>query len=516
MKNIYDFLDNTLVREWIAPIFTTVVGAALTKVLIDRKKEPSATMEGTHIKEQESPHIAQPSQTFQLNTFVKNRHLRIIIVSFFVFIAARFIFRPIPDDPINPVDPTTPTESSSETTSEETESETETWKDDHGTEFIGKQVNGKIEGYGQANFANGESYEGEFKSGLCEGYGVKYFPDGGRFEGNFKAGQIDGDGIYYWENGNRFEGKWANGARTGKGIFTSKEGDSKAEVWLEDVFVTNMIYESEVWADTDGVFYVGKKEDDKINGYGRAAYTDGGIYLGEFKDGLKEGQGIYYFKNSSGLRYEGEWKENKYFGEGTLWYAPDDAQGRWYFEGEWLEDSQNGIMYYRDGTCKMGIFQNDELVEATGEINGILNQPDVVNWEDEEGNKYTGKQENGILVGKGIHIDKDNQLYIGEFQEGKPGGTGTQYYSDGDYYVGDLAAGKRNGLGVYYYSDNGDAKSWYCGEWADGKRNGSCSGYFHDNGSLDIGKYKEGFLDGKGISVSIRAIKYPAMASCII
>ena len=538
MKHIYSFLNDSLVREWIAPIFTAVVGAMITKFLFERKKEPAAIAEKDDVEKPEK----LKSFTYQFKKMARNKYFRIVMVALVVFLAARFFFREpgskFSDNASVVPESTIPTESESET-----EPEIKTWKDDNGTTFIGEQKNGKIVGYGEAQYANKESYEGEFKSGLCDGYGIKHFENGDWFEGDFIAGQIDGDGIYHWKNGDQYDGKWADGVRTGRGIFTGEDGTTEAQIWMEDVFVTNTIGDTKPWVDTDGTIYAGEQMDGKINGYGYVAYTNGGVYLGELKDGKKHGKGIFYFKSGDwyrgewvddnregngiyyfssnggwyqgeflggdrhgkgtyyapdGFRYEGEWKDNVYFGEGICWYSPNDEQGCWFFEGEWDEDSQNGVMYYRDGTCKMGSFQNGELIQSTGQMNGIADQPDVITWEDEDGNKYTGQQENGVLVGEGICVRHGNQLYIGEVKDGKPDGMGTEYYNDGDYYVGEFVKGKRNGNGVYYYSDGGTIKNWFQGEWADGNRNGNCLGFFHENGSLNIGEFKEGFMSGKG------------------
>ena len=47
----------------------------------------------------------------------------------------------------------------------------------------------------------------------------------------------------------------------------------------------------------------------------------------------------------------------------------------WYFEGEWEGSSfREGTMYYKNGTCETGIFQDDELVETIiGQAVKILN-----------------------------------------------------------------------------------------------------------------------------------------------
>ena len=59
-------------------------------------------------------------------------------------------------------------------------------------------------------------------------------------------------------------------------------------------------------------------------------YPNGNMYIGEWKDGKRNGQGTYTFQEGS--RYEGEWKDGKYNGQGT--YTLIDGNR---FEGEWKD-----------------------------------------------------------------------------------------------------------------------------------------------------------------------------------
>lgn len=397
----------------------------------------------------------------------------------------------------------------------------------NGEKYTGEFKAGLRDGEGTLSSASEEIvYDGAWKDNVKEGYGVEYFPDvNGRYEGEFKAGKREGDGVYYWESGDRYEGKWENDVRNGIGIFIGADGTASPEIWLKDEFVGNLILGAETWLGTDGTVYTGKKENGVLEGYGCVNYKGGTFYLGELKDGQPDGQGIMYYTNgdryegewkngvkdglgtycfkssgsfhygewengnrhgtgtyynSSGIRYEGEWREDERSGKVIAWYPAEDERGRWYFEGEWEGSSfREGTMYYKNGTCETGIFQDDELVETTGEMNGILDQSNVTTWTDTDGIQYTGRQENGVLEGQGICIYTDGTIYIGEFVNGIPNGSGTEYYDDGDYYVGTFTDGQRNGTGVCYYSDNGESKVWYCGEWVNGKRTGVGIEYFY-------------------------------------
>ncbi len=415
----------------------------------------------------------------------------------------------------------------------------------NGDVYEGEFKAGLRDGKGTLSSSGVVVYDGEWKDNVEEGSGINYFPESkGRYEGEFKAGKREGNGIYYWEGGSRYEGKWENGIRNGMGVFYGEDGTISPQIWLKDELAANLIWNAETWAEPDGTIYTGRKINGKIEGYGRSVDSNRSIYLGEFKDGKREGKGIFYFYNgdyyegewkddsrngvgiyffkdggnfyhgeylnnrlegtgtyyqSSGFRYEGGFKDGNYFGEGTAWYSPEDESGRWYFEGEWLEGSQNGTMYYRDGTCETGVFQDDVLIEETGEMKGIKNRSDVVAWTDEDGTQYIGRKENGVLEGEGIRIDKNDVTYIGEFVNGISNGTGTEYYKNGDYYVGEFADGKRNGMGVYYYSDEGNLKDWYAGEWKDGKRNGECIIEFnYSDSSFYIGEHVDSMCNGTG------------------
>ena len=69
---------------------------------------------------------------------------------------------------------------------------------------------------------------------------------------------------------------------------------------------------------------------------GTVTYSDGTKYVGEFKDGMRHGQGIY---TSIGelLKYVGEWKDDKKHGKGTYtWSDGEKYTGEWR-EGELIE-----------------------------------------------------------------------------------------------------------------------------------------------------------------------------------
>ena len=60
---------------------------------------------------------------------------------------------------------------------------------------------------------------------------------------------------------------------------------------------------------SDGKNYVGEFKDGKFNGHGKLTWSDGKKYVGEFKDGEEDGQGTQTWLD--GRKYVGEYKDGK-------------------------------------------------------------------------------------------------------------------------------------------------------------------------------------------------------------
>ncbi len=123
------------------------------------------------------------------------------------------------------------------------------------------------------------------------------------------------------------------------------------------------------------------------NCLGKYTYADGSNYIGEFKDGLRHGQGTYTF--ASGQKYVGEWKDGKRNGKGT------------------------------------NTFPNGE--------------------------KYVGEFKGDKRDGKGTYTFKNGENYVGEWLEDKRNGQGINNFPNGQKYVGEWIEGKKNGKGFYIW-----------------------------------------------------------------
>ena len=74
---------------------------------------------------------------------------------------------------------------------------------------------------------------------------------------------------------------------------------------------------------------------------------DTGRYVGQVLNGLREGNGIYYFNN--GNRYEGDWRNDKKEGKGIIYYNNGDRM-----MGDYSNDNPIGkyVMLTKYGEVK--------------------------------------------------------------------------------------------------------------------------------------------------------------------
>ena len=148
--------------------------------------------------------------------------------------------------------------------------------------------------------------------------------------------------------------------------------------------------------------YEGEIKNGKPDGFGILTYIDlvscrpvcGKKYVGEFKDGLRHGQGTHTW--SEGSMYVGEYKDGKRNGQGTMTYS--------------------------------------------------------------SGNRYVGEWKDGKRNGQGIHTWSEGDKYVGEFKDGMRNGQGTYTFSDGKKYVGEWKDGKRSNGTTYDNKGNMIAK----------------------------------------------------------
>ena len=197
---------------------------------------------------------------------------------------------------------------------------------------------------------------------------------------------------------------------TGKGTYTSSESEG---VLYVGEFKNGAFNGQGVFTLPDGTKYVGKFKNDMQNGQGTLTFTDGENYVGEWKDGAKCGQGTWTWPD--GTKYIGEFEDGLFHGQGTV----DSATGE-VFEGEFQKNKKHG--------------------------KGIYIWPN--------GKKYEGEWKDDNFHGQGTLTSSEGDVYVGEFKGGSFHGQGTFTSTDGDVIKGLFENGKYIGLDIDVVVEN--------------------------------------------------------------
>ena len=97
--------------------------------------------------------------------------------------------------------------------------------------------------------------------------------------------------------------------------------------------------------------------DGSISQIEEKVYENGRKYIGQFKNGKREGYGIIFFPD--GGRYEGNWENDLAHGKGIEYYKDGDR-----YEGEYFRDEEDGegVYYYKNGDRIMGNYKNGKKI----------------------------------------------------------------------------------------------------------------------------------------------------------
>ena len=234
--------------------------------------------------------------------------------------------------------------------------------------------------YGKQEFING-SYEGEFRSGMYDGFG-KLDTDGEKYEGEFK-----------------------NMLKYGKGKWWSQ-------------------------SDYAGTLIEGKKNPHDY-------------YEGDFKDGFKDGAGVYV--NKYGDRYEGQFKNDKENGQGTL-----TSDFGWKYVGSWKNGVEHGNgTEFRSNSKLTGTWLN-------GEKNGFFETDDFTDLRDSV--RITENYKNDRLHGKQTMYDVGGAIIsIANYVDGIEHGMKYAKLPDLGEMFFYMGAGKPLGIG-FLNEPNGDKR----------------------------------------------------------
>jgi len=207
-------------------------------------------------------------------------------------------------------------------------------------------------------------------------------------------------------------------------------------------------------------------------------YPNNSIYIGQYKNDLRDGYGIYIIK---GKRFfEGMWKND--IREGECRMVNIDTELFFGFQYNTIDNNDNNIDNNKNNTLSKSTLLNNNNENLNGK--GILFFPPM-------GIVFKGNFINGKLNGEGeVNISHNNYYAKGNFINNKLNGFG-MHSTDEEAYFGYFKNGDKNGFGVSILK-NGFVRS---GMWENGKE----IGYFglKKFGQKDYLYYGEELGNGK-------------------
>lgn len=307
-------------------------------------------------------------------------------------------------------------------------------QDNDPEKYEGYFLNGERDGQGRITYPGGGYYDGNWKQGWRSGYGECLRGNGDKYCGEWLKGDYHGKGTMLYANGDKYEGEWKHSEKNGNGVVTYADGQKFEGIWEND-----KEFEGNGYCQYDDSYYIGEIKNGKRNGYGTYVWLNANTankeYSGEWLDGNYHGKGVMLYRN--GDKYDGEWVKNNKEGQGIMQYANGDT-----YSGGWLHDQKHGI----------GEFYWESPARTSPK-------------------KHNGNYENDVICGHGSMMYANGDTYEGEFLDGKRNGTGTYKWYQNTIekeYTGQWLAGEYHGNGTMIYS-NGDK---FEGEWKNNKKEG--------------------------------------------
>jgi hypothetical protein len=237
----------------------------------------------------------------------------------------------------------------------------------NGNRYSGEWQNGMREGSGKLAFKNGNLYEGTFVANKISGYGTMHYANGDKYignwstdqptgkgryefktkevyEGDFVRGKFEGQGTMAYLDGSRYTGGWKDNRKQGTGMFKSNTGQVSEGTWDNGELVMQKTDDNAltgVSAD-QAASDVGSSRPESntrpdiskmrncsakycASGTGYFDFPDGSRYIGEFINGMPQGDGKCFYAN--GDIYEGGWNVNAPNGEGIMRFASGRVYG---------------------------------------------------------------------------------------------------------------------------------------------------------------------------------------------
>jgi hypothetical protein len=160
--------------------------------------------------------------------------------------------------------------------------------------------------FGFVSYSSTEKYSGEFIDGQRHGMGAFTFFGGWKYVGEFKNYKRNGQGIYYKPDGSiSATGNWSDDKLVQSFEIDTNRFPFNLPTQTAQPSSAERVHLAAVQSQLPACsFPVGQKWTDC---FGTQIFSNGSMYVGEFKDGSFNGQGMEYYPNGS-IRRQGRWE----------------------------------------------------------------------------------------------------------------------------------------------------------------------------------------------------------------
>ena len=257
----------------------------------------------------------------------------------------------------------------------------------NGDEYSGFWSKGKIYGRGKYRKADGSTYDGLFKDGKKDGGGLLIIADGDTIAGEFRNDKAHGYNYIRFKDGARVmlmrKDDIPNGfcftESTDGNLYYQYQKDGKFDgpviIIKPDKTICGLIYSNGKLIDSNShkmidkkqVYYDLKEPDLSYirtkpadTHFGEIIYSDGGVYIGDLREGKPYGFGILVYVNRDA--YIGTSENGKREGQGAYVYF-NSGFCRY---GQWHNNMLNGIsklIYGRNGATQQEVYKNGMYVK---------------------------------------------------------------------------------------------------------------------------------------------------------
>lgn len=193
---------------------------------------------------------------------------------------------------------------------------------------------------------------------------------------------------------------------------------------------------------------VGRKQ--SPHGLGVLFKSNGNAFVGQFDDGLLQGEGLAVFLDKKQRVYKGHFIAGEASSTRAILFD-ENLKARFIGEIFAAKEHGQGIERLDSGTLFSGQYS-----EGSKQLEGAMLYSD--------GSIYVGKHLQCIKEREGTYYWNEKTYYTGQWRSGKMSGFGIQVYADGSRYEGEFREDAKHGHGVFYQNDNTKIEgTWNCG-----------------------------------------------------